>query len=265
MINSEIKCPNCFKVLPTKPKRKQACPHCGKFIFVRSSQLVTEDESVITDWLESFEGFQISRQNIYEAREKLKEKLGYQPAVSETIGQILDDLVAKFEGNDIAFIRIYQALASLAASKDQDPSQYLLEVERLKKQHQKKLLDELEIEEDEGDEPPIPGKKILLGQDELAYVGRLCKKGEFKKAEMMLMKAIPSPAVLDELRKLASTRARIAKRSGDWVSVLKHLEGYNTYADKWRDFCVKMVNQAPRSHMPSDDKLMQEAKKRLGR
>jgi DNA-directed RNA polymerase subunit RPC12/RpoP len=273
MFNSQIKCPNCFKALSTKPKRKQACPHCGKFIFVRSGQLVREDESLITDWLASFEGFQVSRQNIYEAREKLREKLGDLPSVSETIGEILYDLLVKFGNDDIifkstkdaAFIQIYQALAGLAASEDKDPSQYLLEVEKFKKQHRKNLLAEVELDEDneEEDEPHIPGKQIYLFQKELAYVRRLRKKGEFNKAEMMLMKAVPTPAVLDELRKLASTKARIAKRMGHWEAVLKHLEVYIAYADKWRHLPWNK-GQSPRPHTPSDNKLLGEAKKRLG-
>jgi hypothetical protein len=274
MNNSGIKCPYCLQVLSVKPKRKQTCPHCGKFIFVRKRQLVTEDESAITDWLDSFEGFQISRQDIYEAREKLKEKLGYQPSISETIGQILTDLLVKFESSsdnafksakDVVFIEIYQALASLAASEDKDPSQYLLEVDRFKKQHRKHLLEEVELDEDdeEDDEPHIPGKQILLGHKELAYVRRLRKRGEFNKAEMMLMKAIPSPAVLDEIRKLASVRARIAKQSQDWVSVLKHLEGYDSYFNEWRN--LPWNRGISRPHKPSDIKLMQEANRRLGR
>ena len=262
MINSEIKCPNCFKILPTKPKRKKECPHCGKFIFVRNGQLVTEDESVITDWLEFFAEFQVSRQYIYESREKLKVKIGHQPSISETLWAILNELLIRFENNNFALEKLYLAMARLGSSEDKDPIQYLLEAERHKKQHQKKLLDEFDIEvngEEDEDDYVITGREILFGHGELAYIRRLSKKGDFNKAEKMLMRAIPSPAVLDELRKLASTRARIAKNQGDWKSVIEYLEGYTKYAAQWKKF-LALTHDVPPPHTTTDTNLLDKAK-----
>ena len=88
--------------------------------------------------------------------------------------------------------------------------------------------------------------------------------GKLDKAEELLFKADPSPAVLDELSKIASDRAKFAKLNDDWESVVKYLEGYNEYAAKWRDYCVDMVNQEPPSHTARDIKLLQEAKAKLG-
>ena len=79
----------------------------------------------------------------------------------------------------------------------------------------------------------------------------------------MLLKAEPSPAVLDELRKIASTRARVAKKDGNWEAVVQSLESYTTYANQWREHCLKIVNQEPPAHTESDAMLLQEAKDRL--
>ena len=279
MINSEITCPNCFERLPTKPKRKQKCPYCGKFIFVRSSQLVTEDESIIIDWLDFFEEFEISRhsnlvefeeaqilrqssrQSIYEAREKLRDKLGYQPTVPETMQVILNEFLIRYAGNDSALEQIYRAMARLASSEFNDPTQYLLEAERLQNQLKKKMLEELDNEEDDDDDK---SPKISFWE-RLDYMKRLRKKGEIDKAEIMLMKEKGAFFVLDELRKIASARARIAKRSGDWEAVIKYLDGYTKYAAKWRSYSVRYYKHAPYLHTARDNKLLEEAKKKLGR
>ena len=78
-----------------------------------------------------------------------------------------------------------------------------------------------------------------------------------------VMKAEPSPAVLDELRKIASKRARGAKKAGDWHAVVQYLEGYTAYAEECRDHCIKTVNAEPPGHTKSDSKLLQEAKAKL--
>ena len=119
--------------------------------------------------------------------------------------------------------------------------------------------------------PPQPSKprinsdseNMFLGQDELQYVRKLRKEEKLDQVEELLLKAEKSPAVLDELRKVASTRAKAAKKDGDWKAIVQYLEGYTAYANQWRDHCIKMVNQEPPSHTESDSKLLQEAKERL--
>ncbi len=59
-------------------------------------------------------------------------------------------------------------------------------------------------------------------------------------------------------------RARTAKKQGDWKAVIKYLEGYNTYAQKVKSYCLKTVNQEPPAHTASDTKLLLEAKRRPG-
>jgi hypothetical protein len=281
MVDSEIKCPNCFKELPTKLKRKKECPHCGKFIFVRKSQLVTEDESIIIDWLDFFEEFEISRhpnlvefeeaqilrkssrQGIYETRERLREKLGYQPTVPDTIWAILNEFLIKYTGDDLALEQIHRAMARLASSEVKDPTQYVLEADKLQEQLKKRMLEELEIVDDEESIPPRSGNK-RISWERLDYIKRLRKNGEIDKAETMLMKEKGAFFVLDELRKIASIRARIAKRRGDWETVIKHLEGYTKYAAKWRSYSVRYYKHAPYLHTARDNKLLEEAKKKLG-
>jgi hypothetical protein len=103
---------------------------------------------------------------------------------------------------------------------------------------------------------------VLLGHEELANVGRLRREGKLDAAEAILQNGEPTPAVLDELRKIAAVRARAAKKAGDWAEVVRHLEGYNTLADRWRAHCIKVVNQEPPSHTLNDNKLLDTAREK---
>jgi len=102
--------------------------------------------------------------------------------------------------------------------------------------------------------------RILLGHEELANVRLLRSEGKLDQVEELLKKAKPSAAVLDEIRKTASARAKIAKKNGDWKSVIEYLAGYESYAREQRDTCVKMVNQEPPEHTATDKKLLAKAR-----
>lgn len=104
---------------------------------------------------------------------------------------------------------------------------------------------------------------IFLDYNELKRVQKLRKEGNLDDAEKMLKMAEPSEAVLDELRKVFSQRANLAKKENDWQSVVDNLEKYTTYAKQWRSYCVKMVNAEPPKHSEKDEKLLQEAKNKL--
>lgn len=103
----------------------------------------------------------------------------------------------------------------------------------------------------------------FLGADELKKIRQMVKMGKLLDAEKILLEGEPSPAVLDALRKISSIRAKEAKKKSDWVSVVNHLEGYNTYAKTHRAHCKQMVNAEPPEHTPTDKKLLQEAKDKL--
>ncbi len=243
------KCPNCNQALPVKPTRKQECPHCGRCIFVRNGQLVTEEQATIMDWLVHLELFGITRKDFDKHRQELSKQFGGQASVNDTLWRILNTLVVDYAKDDAALEQVYREMAKLVSSEGKDPTQYLVEAEKARRRHQKT--------------PSLPQKQLFLGQDELEYVRRLRKDGKLDKAEELLLKAEPSPAVLDELRKIASARARAAKKDSDWKAVVQHLESYSAYASKWREYCIKMVNQEPPTHTESDIKLLQEAKKKL--
>ncbi len=102
--------------------------------------------------------------------------------------------------------------------------------------------------------------RIFLGHEELANVRLLRSEGKLDQVEELLKKAEPSAAVLDEIRKTASARAKIAKKNGDWKSVIEYLVGYESYAREQRDTCVKMVNQEPPEHTATDKKLLAKAR-----
>jgi len=248
-IPQKAECPNCYKSLDTKPIRNQDCPHCGKPILIRNGELLTEEDSKIEDWLLRLEGLGVTRNDFDNNRDQLSKKFGKQASINDTIWSILNQLIMKYGKNLNMLEQIYREMASMVSSEGRDPTQYLMEAEKVRNRR----LPESKSE-----------KEVFLGHDELAYIRGLRKEGKLEKAEELLYKAEPSPAVLDEIRKIASDRARSAKKIGDWQSVVKHLESYSDYASKWRDYCVKMVNQEPPLHTANDIKLLQEAKQKLG-
>lgn len=243
------KCPNCNSVLREKPTRKQECPYCNKFIFVRKGELFTEEQATISDWLGSLEYFGITPKDFDEQRSELSKKFGVQASVNDTLWRILNNLIITYANNQVALEQIYREMAKLVSSEGKDPTQYLVEAEKVRKRR--------------SDKPIQIEKQVFLGHDELKYIRGLRKEGKLDKAEELLLKAEPSPAVLDELRKIASTRAKVAKKDGDWKAVVQYLESYTTYANQWREHCTKMVNQEPPDHTESDIILLQEAKERL--
>lgn len=103
----------------------------------------------------------------------------------------------------------------------------------------------------------------FLDHDSLSQIRKLRSMGELDKAEQILLRGEHTPAVLDELRKIASVRAHLAKKMNDWAAVVTHLESYSEYALKWKAHCIKIVNQEPPKHTASDLKLIVEAKQRL--
>jgi hypothetical protein len=246
----KTKCPNCNSVLQEKPTRKRECPYCNKIIFVRNGELVTEEQAVILDWLGTLEHFGITRSDFDEQRSELSKNFGVQASVNDTLWRIFNNLIISYSSNEVALEQIYREMAKLISREGKDPTQYLVEAEKVRKHRP--------------DRPVQTEEQVFLGHDELKYVRGLRNEGKLDKAEKLLLKAEPSPAVLDELRKLASIRARVAKKDGNWELVVQYLEKYSIYANQWREHCLKTVNQEPPAHTKSDILLLNEAKKRLG-
>jgi len=249
LFQKKPRCPNCNSVLQAKPGRKQECPYCKKYIFVRDGELVTKEQATILNWLNTLECLGITRKDFDEQRGKLSKKLGIQASVNDTLWRIFNNLIISIECDKVAMEQVYREMAKLVSSEGKDPTPYLVEAEKIRKQRSDELVQ--------------TDKQVFLGHDELKYIRNLRKEGKLDKAEELLIKAEPSPAVLDELRKIASKRAKVAKNNSDWEAVVQFLESYTTYANRWREHCKNMVSQEPPAHTESDIKLLQEAKNRL--
>ena len=104
---------------------------------------------------------------------------------------------------------------------------------------------------------------FFFSHEELKRCRELRKMGKLNEVENLLLRANPSPAVLDELRKTQSEKAKIAGREGDWAKVVEYLEMYNGYAEKWKWHCVSTVNQEPPPHTDKDCQLLELARAKL--
>lgn len=107
-----------------------------------------------------------------------------------------------------------------------------------------------------------PHERPFLDSDALDAIKQLRAEGQLDAVQNTLLKAEPTPAVADELRKTLSAKARLAKGRGDWQAVIHHLEFYLHYADKWRQHCVDLVNQEPPPLTNRDRNLLESARQR---
>ena len=169
LFHRKPKCPNCNSVLQAKPTRKQECPYCNKFIFVRNGELVTEEQATILDWLGALEYFGITRKDFDEQRSELSKKFGVQASVNDTLWRIFNNLIITFASNEVALEQIYREMAKLVSSEGKDPTQYLVEAEKVRKRRP--------------DKPIQTEKQVFLGHDELKYVRGLRKEGNLDKAK----------------------------------------------------------------------------------
>lgn len=99
-----------------------------------------------------------------------------------------------------------------------------------------------------------------FSQDELKALRKIKREQGDQIPELMLLSADPTPAVLDELRKIYSARAWKAKRNNDWETVIYYLEHYNNLAEANKEFCRKFVNSPPPEHTEKDKKLLELAR-----
>jgi hypothetical protein len=244
------KCPNCGEVLSEKPSRKTVCPHCEKAIRVRQGKLVTEEQANILDWLDRLSYLDVSEKEFAKHRDVLSKQFGSSASVNDTVWRILNDLVLRYPNDKSRLEQVYREMAALVSKEGKDPTQYLEQAEEVRRSNSTR-------------ENRSINDRIFLGHDELAYIRKLRAQEQFEKAEEMLMKAEPSPAVLDEIRKIASAKAKIAKKEQDWKAVVHYLESYQDYAASMREYAIEMVNQAPPEHTDTDKKLLEEAKSKL--
>lgn len=106
----------------------------------------------------------------------------------------------------------------------------------------------------------LEGERWWLYHEALDALRYLREEGELDTVERVLRNAEPTPAVADELRKTLSARAQLAKETGDWAAIVRHLESYQDYADEWRQQCIDSVNQEPPPLSDNDMELLDEAR-----
>jgi glycosyltransferase involved in cell wall biosynthesis len=246
------KCPYCNKDLVEPITKKKACPFCGRDIYVRSGKLVTEDESFTIDWVEKLNlVLGINRKEFEKIRADLSSKFGLQTPARDVVWTILN----KSPKN----AQIYSLMADLLAEEDKDPTDLLIEVAKEEKKLSRKFI--RKTQKDEKDLFKV--KPIFLSHSQLAYIRRLSNKRDYEKAEKLLFMSEPTPAVLDELRKICSNKAWEAKKQEDWDRVVELLEGYNKYAEENKEYCLKIVSQPPPCHTKKDLDLLNLAKEKL--
>lgn len=109
------------------------------------------------------------------------------------------------------------------------------------------------------------GSASAFGQEELAKLREMKEESGDQVPELMLLCADPTPAVLDELRKIYSQRAWAAKEENDWQAVIDHLEKYISLADENREECLKLAGQAPPELTDQDKALLESAREELNK
>lgn len=174
----------------------------------------------------------VGQKEIDTAIDKLTKRFGFHPPDHDVVWNILNERVLRTTNpNDLK--RLYWEMAWVVAHEGKDPLPYL-----------------------------EAGDLTFFGHDELREVRNVYKAHHTDGAAKMLLSAVVSPAVLDELRKIASHRAREAKKKGDWKTVVERLEGYQRLAEAKKEDCIRFVNQAPPEHTKRDLALLSEAKER---
>jgi|Deesub1362A_J573_1020465.scaffolds.fasta_scaffold17422_2 DNA-directed RNA polymerase subunit RPC12/RpoP len=94
-------CPYCKRDLDKAPKRKKKCPHCGNFIYVRTSPstrkkvLVTEEEAEKIDALRNLSQYGVTLKKFNSHKAKLSEKFGKEASTRDVIWSIYNELIAK--------------------------------------------------------------------------------------------------------------------------------------------------------------------------
>jgi hypothetical protein len=100
--NVESVCPYCDEGLDKRPQRKKKCPHCGKFIFVRTRPsdrkkvLVTEEQaqSVDEEWMKvhgTYEAYREDQIRFEKKKRELSERFGTEAPDSDVQWSLLNE------------------------------------------------------------------------------------------------------------------------------------------------------------------------------
>jgi len=118
-----IKCPYCRKIIPQK---RGKCVECGNTIFIRNGKYITEDESLIVDWVHRIEGSLGLTRKIFEVeRIKLSKRFGVEASVADTIWSFLNQKV--IESDSFRRKIAYFEMARIAMKEGKDTKPYISE------------------------------------------------------------------------------------------------------------------------------------------
>jgi len=91
-MTSTSTCPSCRTPLGAAPRRRTKCPHCGRFIVVRGSQLRTEDEARAID---SCKPLGVSVEQLWAERDALSVSRGSRASASDAAWYLMNQLVVR--------------------------------------------------------------------------------------------------------------------------------------------------------------------------
>jgi len=88
-------CPYCSEVLSKEIKRKAVCPFCGKTIYVRNGEMVTEFKANKIDWIKRVDWLGITESQIDSTQKELSERFKQEPIFNDICWNILNKSLAK--------------------------------------------------------------------------------------------------------------------------------------------------------------------------
>ncbi|KAA3643862.1 MAG: hypothetical protein DWQ07_17250 [Chloroflexi bacterium] len=183
------------------------------------------------DWLENLKALGVNAKHFENAEKALTRNFGSPPSINDIVWRILNEMAV---GKSDKFSRelAYWKMAWLAAQEGKDFRPYFKEAGN------------------------------FLTQEMLVDIRSLENRDT---AVNILKTAEQSPAVIDELRKEYTNRAREARKNKDWQKVYNDLQGYLDYAEGHRAETIKLVNAPPPDLTNTAKRWLAEARERLGK
>jgi predicted RNA-binding Zn-ribbon protein involved in translation (DUF1610 family) len=127
---TENKCPYCGIALPRRPSRKQKCPNCDQFIYVRKSYLMTEREAALTDWASRLENLGVSRTQLDHDRSELTKQFGFDPPINDIVWRTLNSIVTK--SSYVGAVKFaYLEMSHLAQLEGKNSTPYIAEAAKI--------------------------------------------------------------------------------------------------------------------------------------
>ncbi len=119
------RCPCCNIIIDPAPKRKKACPKCGKPIYIRNGKLLNEFEALREDWLGYLNPLDISKKHFDDARSQLAQQFGHSPGFYDVVWRILNNVIASAGRPNDDVEKAYYEMARVASFEHKDPRRYI--------------------------------------------------------------------------------------------------------------------------------------------